>query len=307
MAQTTRTSGEDDARIISDPLYLPLSGQVYGSTIYTLSEPQGDNVKGSTRTGSFTSSNSLLNQSIAYGITRDLAVRVAMGYGWNQRDSTSAVTGAVTNGNSQGFSDPAISATYRVLDERHSPFVLDLTGSYSPDAIHATTSGGDNNGNIARGGQTMGFSVTVGRITRSFTIALSAGGTAVGRETSELLSNGTSTQSDSHWNYGVGVETQSRFSRRVSVNLGASFASTGSYGVANVVSGNPRTSEGPDTRSVDVALNYHLVPNRLVAAATYTFNSYSDSQNIFPNPVSNTSVTGRFGNVVGVRLLYAFN
>jgi hypothetical protein len=85
-----------------------------------------------------------------------------------------------------------------------------------------------------------------------------------------------------------------------------SIATTGSYGVANVESGNPRTSEGPDTRSVDAALNYHLVPNRLVGALTYAYNNYTDSKNTFPNPASNTSVTNRFGNVVGVRLMYAF-
>ena len=306
-AQTNaQASPAPETRIISDPLYLPLGGQFYGATAYTLSKPEGDNVKAGTQTGSFTSSNSLLDQTVAYGITRDLTVRVTMGYGSNARDSTSAVTGDVTNGNSHGFNDPTVSATYRLLDELRVPVILDLTGSYSPNAIHATAAGGGSDGNIARGGQSAGFSLALGRVMRSFTIAMTGGGTSIGRQTTELLSNGTSTASDSHWNYNVGVATQTRFSRRASLNVGASLATTGSYGVVNVESGNPRTSEGPDTRSVDVALNYHFVPNRFVGALTYTYNNDTDSKNIFPNPASNTSVTNRFGNVVGVRLMYAF-
>ena len=301
------SSGAEDARIISDPLYLPLQGQFYGATVYTLSKPQGDNNKGGIQTGTFTSSNSLFDQTFAYGITRDLTVRVTVGYGWNERDSTSAVTGDVTNGNSQGFSDPTIGVTYRVLDELRFPIILDVSGSYSPNAIDATSSGGGMDGNVARGGQAAGFSVALGRVTNRFTIAMTAGGTFVGQETTELLSNGTSTLSDSHWNYSVGVATQTRFSPRVSLNLAASLATTGSYGVANVQSGNPRVSEGPDTRSVDTALNFHLVPNRFVAALTYAYNNYTDSTNTFPKPASNTSVTNRFGNVVGVSLMYAFN
>jgi hypothetical protein len=96
------SSVSEDARVLSDPLYLPLKGQFYGETVYTLSTPQGDNLKGSTPTGSFNSSNNLIDQTIAYGITDDLTVRVTMGYGSNERDSTSAVTGDVTNATRTG-------------------------------------------------------------------------------------------------------------------------------------------------------------------------------------------------------------
>ncbi len=54
-------------------------------------------------------------------------------------------------------------------------------------------------------------------------------------------------------------------------------------------------------------MNYHFVPNRVVGALTYTYDNYGISQNIFPNPASNTAVINRFGNVFGVRLMYLFN
>src|SRR5579862_6483751 len=104
-AQTNPQGSSDsyNARTISDPLYLPLKGEFYGATVYTVGTPQGDNIRGTVQTGSFTSSNSLINQTIEYGITRDLTVRLMMGYAWNERDSTSAATGNVTTGNSHGF------------------------------------------------------------------------------------------------------------------------------------------------------------------------------------------------------------
>ena len=103
------------------------------------------------------------------------------------------------------------------------------------------------------------------------------------------------------------MNTQSRFSDRVSLNAGVGYGITGNYGVANVQTGNPRTSEGPDSRSFNAALNWHLVPNRLVGAITCTYDSYTDGKNIFPQPgVRQRSVQNRTGNVVGVRLLYVF-
>ena len=294
-------------RIISDPLFLPDQGQIYGATVYTLSMPKGDNSKNGAHTSSFTASNSLFDQTIAYGITRDFTVRAAMSYGWNHRDSTSAVTGDVTNGNSRGFNDPTFGVTWRALDEMRSPVVVDLTGSYSPDALHATSSGGGSDGNLARGGYAASFSAALGRVTRRFTYAVTGGATALGRQTTELLSNGTTTAADSHWNYNAGLSTQARIADRVSFNLGLGFSTTGSYTVSNVQNGNPRMSEGPDVRSFDAALNYRLVPDRFVAAITYGFNSDTMSQNVFPNPASDTAVTGRTASTVGIRLMYAFN
>jgi hypothetical protein len=296
-----------NTRIVSDPLYLPLKGQVYGVTAYTLDMPKGDNYKAGVKTGSFQSSDSLINQTLAYGLLNDLTIRLAMGYGVNQRDLTAETTGDVTTGNASGFSDPILSATYRVLDEIRSPAIVDLTGSYSPDAITSKASGGGNDGTIARGGRTAGFSLAVGREMKSFTIAGTAATTYVGREVTELLSNSTSSESDAHWSYDIGLDTQTRFTDRVSLNAGVSYTTAGNYTVSNVQTGNPHPYDAPHTRALNVALNGHFLPNRLVGAITYTYNNYTDAQNTFARPASDTAVQNRIGNVVGVRLMYAFN
>ena len=131
-----------DTRIISDPFFLPLKGQVYGATVFTLNSPSGDSFKAGVQTGSFHSSNSLIDQTFALGVARDFTIRAAMGFASNHRDSTAMATGDVTTGNSSGFNDPTFSATLRILEQLRSPLILDLTASYSPNLIDATSSGG---------------------------------------------------------------------------------------------------------------------------------------------------------------------
>jgi hypothetical protein len=296
-----------DTRILSDPLYLPLKGQVYGATAYTLGMPKGDNLKAGVNTGSFTSSDNLIDQTFAYGLLNDLTIRVAQGYGINSRDSTSAATGDVTTGSASGFNDPTISATFRVLDQPRSPVILNLTASYSPDAFAAEASGGGSDGTIARGGQTAGISFALGRVTRSFTVAGTAASTHVGPQVTELLSNGTSSSSDAYWSYNLGLNTQTRFADRWSFDAGLAFATAGNYDVSNLETGNPHVYAPSSTRTLNLALNCHFRPNRLVGSVTYSYSSYSDATNTFAKASLDTAVANHAGNVVGVRLIYLFN
>jgi hypothetical protein len=294
------------ARILSDPLYLPLQGQVYGATAYTLDMPKGDNFKAGVNTGSFNASDNLVNQTFAYGVLNTLAIRVALGYGSNSRDSTAATTGDVTTGNASGFNDPTFSVTFRPLDQPRSPVILDVTASYSPNTFASQTAGGTSNGTIARGGQATGFSFALGRVMKSFTIAGTAASTYDGAQTTELLSNSTSTTSGAFWSYSMGLVTETRFTDRVSLDAGVTFSTAGNYAVSNIENGNPRTYAPPSTRALNIAMNYHFVPNRVVGSFTYSYDNDTISTNTFAKASSDTAVENRMGNVVGFRLLYAF-
>jgi hypothetical protein len=296
-----------DTRILSDPLFLPRKGQVYGVTAYTLDTPKGDNFKAGVNTGSFTSSDSLVDQTLAYGLLNNLTIRLAQGYGINNRDSTAAATGDVTTGSASGFNDPTVSATFRVLDEPRSPVILNLTASYSPDAFASKAAGGGSDGTIARGGQTAGLSFALGRVTKSFTVAATAASTHVGPQLTELLSNSTSTASDAYWSYNLGLNTQTRFTDRWSLDAGVAFATAGNYDVSNIETGNAHVYAPSSTRTVNMAFNYHFLPNRLVGSVTFTHNSYTDATNTFAKAALDTAVANRMGNVVGVRLIYVFN
>jgi hypothetical protein len=296
-----------DTRILSDPLFLPRKGQVYGATAYTLDRPQGDNFKAGVNTGSFTSSDNLIDQTLAYGLLNNLTIRLTQGYGINNRDSTAAATGDVTTGSATGFNDPTVSATFRVLDEPRSPVILNLTASYSPDAFASEASGGGSDGTIGRGGQTAGLSFALGRVTKAFTVAATAASTHVGPQVTELLSNGTSSASTSYWSYNLGLATQTRFADRWSLDAGFGFATAGNYDVSNIETGNPHVYAPSSTHSLNLALNFHIQPNRLVGSVTYTYNGYTDATNTFAKAALDTAVENRMSNTVGVRLLYVFN
>lgn len=304
----TQSSTTSETRIVSDPLFLPLKGQVYGATSFTLDQPKGDNFKAGVQTGSFKASDNLFTQTLAFGLLDDLTVRVTEGYGVNNRDSTSAATGDVTTGSSRGFNDPTLSATLRLIDQPRQPFIVDVAASYSPDLVTSKSGGNSGmDGTLGRGGQSAGVSLAVGRVMDGFTIAATAAGTYVGEQTNEVLSNGTSTLSGSRWNRSVGVSTQMRFSDRASFDAGASMTTTGDYDVVNVDKSNAHTYSPPDARTINLALNYHFQPNRVVGQITYSYNNYSVATNTFAKATSNTSVENRMGNVFGVRLLYVFN
>lgn len=306
----TQSSGDLNpigTRIVSDPLFLPRAGQGYGMSAFALDQPTGTNLRAGVATGSFKASDTSFDQTFAYGVTNMFTIRVALGYATNTRDSTAATTGDVTVGNASGMNDPTFSATYRMLDEPQSPLIFDVTASYSPDLFASQASGNGLNGTVARGGQNSGFSLALGREMQSFTIAATMGTTYVGQQTTELLSNNTSTQSDAHWSYNVGLNTQTRFTDRVSLNLGVSYSTAGNYEVSNIQTGNPRTYDAPATTALTLAFNFHLVPNQLVGSVTYEYDTFSEANNIFVNPKADTSVNNRTGNVVGVRLAYTFN
>jgi hypothetical protein len=295
-----------ETRVLSDPLYLPMKGQVFGATGYTFARPTGQNFKAGAETGAFTADDNAFAQTLAYGLTDRLTARIGFGYGVNARDSTADATGDVTVGDARGFSDPTFSVTYRLVDELRSPFILDVTGGYSPDLLTAIASGGVGEGTIARGGQNADLAFAVGHVARAFTLAGTVTSTYVGEQTTAQLSNGTSTSADGHWSYAVGVATQTRFTARASLDAGLTVGSAATYTVLNVTNGNSHTYTPPVTRSLNLALNYHFRPNQLVGAFTYAYDNNTDATNTFAKSSSDTKVRDRTGNTLGFRLLYAF-
>ncbi|MGH9410227.1 MAG: hypothetical protein ACRD1V_12320 [Vicinamibacterales bacterium] len=295
-----------DTRIVSDPLFLPLKGQVYGATIYSFNQPTGENFKAGAETSSFTAGDHLVNQTLAYGLLDRLTLRLGFGYGVNERDSTTEATGDVTVGNARGWSDPTVSATYRLLDETSAPLIVDVTGGFSPDLIDAKASGGVGTGTIGRGGRNADLGVSFGRVTRGFTLAGTTAATYVGQQTTLQLSNGTSTSADAHWSYSVGLATQTRFTARTSLGAGVTVGSAADYAVSNVDTGKTHTYGAPLTRSLNLAFNYHVVPNRFVVAVAYAYDNDTSATNTFVKATSNTAVKDRSGSTVGVRLMYLF-
>jgi hypothetical protein len=296
----------DSTRIVSDPLYLPLQGQIYGETGYTYGSTSQD-VFDSTGTRTDTTDIHLnqLSQKILYGLTDDLALNFDWAYDLS-RDATRHIVGDgdVTR-SASGWTDPEFGLTYRVMDQRDNPLTLDLRADYSPDAFPAKSATPDDEGTVARGGQMADFGATLGHEGPMFTIA--AKFDALWLDTRNVLnqSSGDITRTDSLWNYRLGLDTQTRLTDAISFNAGVGHTFTNTGTVFSETTGLEHFSEGGDVTDLTAALNYQFVPNTVVASLEYRHNFYQDTRNLFPtSPTDNTSIRNKDENLVGVTMRY---
>lgn len=296
----------DSTRIISDPLYLPLQGQIYGESAYTYGSSSQDVFDS---TGARTSTTDIhfnqLSQKVLYGLTDDLALNFDWAYDFS-RDATRHIAGGGdVSRSSSGWTDPDFGLTYRVMDQRVSPLTFDLRASYSPDAFPAKGATTDDEGTVARGGQTMDLGATLGHEGPMFTVA--AKFDALWLDTRNVLNqtSGETTSTDAQWNYRLGLEGQARLSDAFSVNAGAGHTFTNTNTVFNQTSGLEHFTYGGDVTDVEASLNYQFVPNTLVGSLAYQHNFYQDSRNLFPtSPTDNTFTRNKDEDLVGVTMRY---
>jgi len=298
----------ETARIVSDPLYLPLEGQIYGATAYHWSSTTQDAFDA---TGAQTSSSQITGNALAqqfqYGLTDDLALRLDWGYDWRSASRHLVPSGVVVR-SSSGWTDPTFGVTWRAIDQSASPFSLDLRADYSPDAFPAKSATTEDEGTIARGGQTVDLGLTLGHETRAFTIAALFDANYLGSRKVENQGTGGFTTTDSLWNYRLGLDTQTRLSDVLSINAGAGHTFANDATLFNSNTGLTHISQGGDFTDLNVALNYHFVPNVVVGSLGYQHNFYDDTRNLFPtSPTDDSSVRNKDEDVVGVTLRYVLN
>jgi hypothetical protein len=72
-----------------------------------------------------------------------------------------------------------------------------------------------------------------------------------------------------------------------------------------VTNGVSRVTTPGDETSLRFALNCHLVPNAVVVAATYDYDSYGNGRTLFADPALDTGTRDRNGSILGIKLDYA--
>jgi hypothetical protein len=299
----------DAQRIISDPMYLPLGGQIYGNTGYVYSSA-GRDVSDATgapaSTGNITSNT--FTQEVLYGVTDDVALRFDWGYASRDASRHLIPTG-FTETSSSGWTDPVFGATWRAIDQQQGgPVSLDLRLDYSPDAFPAKAANAEDEGTVARGGQALDLGLTLGHQTRGFTIAGLFDAQYLGRQTLLNQNNGDITRTDSRWDYTFGLATQTRITDLFSVNAGVGHTFNNNAFLINEATGVPHLQQPGDVTNLNVSFNYHFVPNTVVGSIGYEHDFYGDSRNIFPTaPGANTDIRNHDANVFGANLRYVFN
>jgi len=298
----------DSTRIISDPLYLTLQGELYGASGWQYGSLNRDNYD---NTGAFASkthvTTNAFDQTFLYGITDDFALHLDWGY--DTRDaSTHPVGGGDTTRDSSGWTDPEFGLIYRLMDQRADPLTLDLRADYSPDAFSGKSAVADNIGTTARGGQMADFGATLGHEGPMFTIA--AKFDAIWLDTAKIINqnNDDVSLTSATWNYRIGLDTQTRLNDLFSINAGVGHTFTNNGQVYNETTGLGHITDGGDVTDLNAALNYQVLADTLVASLQYQHNFYQNTRDLFPtSPTNNSSVRNKDEDLVGVTMRYAFH
>jgi len=305
LAQDWTPTGD---RILSDPTYLPLEGQVSGDSSYSYGSTGANTFVGGAQTASSRETSNALSQSFAFGVTNELSVSVGDTYEW-VHDFVSPTAGTDYARNDNGFTDPTFGLTYRLLDQRTQPLDVDLSASYAPNFIGARGATTFDNGAVARGGDALDLKLAVARETRFMTVQGYVGATRYGQATS-FNDVGDSSVTSSYWQPVVGIATQTRFNDRLSLNVGGQYDFSGDYNVfasddfgrANYFAQVDRANLG----DVSAALNYHFIRNRLVGSVVYAHTFYGpEDVSYIATPNDNYGVQ-RSGDSIGAQLRYVF-
>ncbi|HVV64797.1 MAG TPA: hypothetical protein VHC42_04965 [Rhizomicrobium sp.] len=301
MAQTA----DEGARIVSDPLYLPLEGEVYGDTGYTYGWTTKDTFDDLGALSSRTGTNfNAVSQSVLYGATDDLALQFGWGY-----DTLAAGRHVVGDGvvqhSSSSWTNPQFGLVYRLMDQRESPLTLDLRADYAPDIFSAKTPALPPDVLGAPGGQTLDLGATLGHEGDVMTLAAVFDAYWRGPRSIDNPNSGGATRTDSLWNYRIGLVSQARLTDAISINAGAGHTFATDANVFNDSTGLGHITTGGDMTDVNAALNYQVLPNRVVASLEYQHNFYQNSRNLFPLlSVNDTSTRNKDEDLFGVRLRY---
>ena len=291
-------------RILSDPTYLPLQGQIYGQTDYGHAQTDGDLFDATgARTAATRDIVNTFGQTVAYGITNALSVRASLDYGFGP-DRRFTPTGE-TSSYRDGFDNPSFGATWRLLDQNAHPVSFDIIGDWAPDTFPSRAVSPTRDGTIASGGPTADFGFALGRETRVFTIRGAFMDRYVGGASTLDPANGASSFTPSYCVPSLGLQTQTRFTPRLSANLGYGYNFQGRAVADQTGTGVPFTNRIGDNQAVNVSLNYHFVPNRLVGSLGYEHMFYDDRNEAFADPTADV-LQSRSADTFSATLRYVF-
>ena len=283
--------------VLADPLFLPAKGKVYGSGVssLTLSTSDSDDAAGAKLFASDRHGVGL-SHSLAYGLTPHLSLHGSLGYSFNFEDDT-APTGVVTKNNSQSIDNSGFGLTYRALDQRRHPFVLDVALNYSPTFFIPDPS--------LR--QVVNASVGIGRAIRNLTVQVI--GSATYRPEHHYTPDDGKTQIDerSTSNYSIALRTQFRFSRSLSSDASVNYGLSANQLTIDQTNQSSSGQAVPALLTLSTGLNYQLITNRLAVGVYYSRQFQSDSQTAGADPAQAIFTRNGARQVITSKIYYVVN
>ena len=297
----------NSTNILTDPLFLALKKQIRVSTQYnySLSKSSGYNYLGQ-KTANSSSDSNKFTQTIDYGITNRLSLTVGDSYQFGKAFNAVTTTGAITSSTNEGFNNPVIATKYRVLDQSSSPYDLDLTLSIAPNAFPSKEAGKGRNGSVASGTQPVAFMTGIGHAFNAFSIQGTFTTTYVGNRYYEVYSDDNNYLIQNYFNYTFALNTQTRFTDRLSINLGTAYTFGDKAYITNLSTGTQDFATFANTLDFNGSFNYGFIPNELVGRLTYKFDDFSNNKTIYSTPTSNTATKNHYAHTFGAILTYLY-
>jgi len=281
-------------RILSDPLFLPLKGQIYGQTDYLFSDERFNGFAPASGVKNYNEKDFVhtLSQVVEYGITDDFIVQVTESYTWEHYEY---MQGSFSSARSvKDTSNPEFAAKYRILDQSVYPVDVDLGMSYMPNFDI-------NGGYVASGLNMTSFTGSLGREMKAFTVQLKGSAQYYGVEKDTSLNE----RFGPYWFYTLGVETQTRLTDRFSVNLGFDYWFPD--GQKNHLTDVVEEQAWGSMMYIGTAFNYQIIPHKLVGSIGYSYMPFGSVKYKYSNSNGyNENISGFYGNNVSARLQYLF-
>ena len=298
---------QDYGRILSDPNYLPLTGELDGTSAYTYGMTRGDTFDSAdAKLNSFRVNANTLTQSFEYGLNNDFSIGASIAYDPMDHIKIEPVGGPSTSRDRSGFSDPTFNVNWRAMDG--GPMIFDLFASYSPDFVKAQYATPTDDGTLGRGGQAASFGAGLGHEWPNFGLRATASADWLDNRNIDAPATASTQRLGSTWNYDLGLNAQARFTDRMSANFGGGYSIRRSLTDNDAVLGANWTIHPGDVANLHAALNYHFVPNRVVGSLTYQYNAYNSSTNSNATPATfDSRARNQNENIFGAKLAYVLN
>jgi hypothetical protein len=293
-------------RVLSDPSFLPSQGQVLGTSTFnhavTNLTYEGAQLL---VTDQRTLSSNQWVQAFAYGVTDDLDLRLNGSLMW-QQEQNAPVSGPETDTDSRGPEDPSVGATWRFWDQDRAPFNGDLIAGYTPGLFSGEASTVSKTGTVGLGAQVATLGAAASLATRYVTLYTDLEGSYLGPRHYTNV-DGSVTAYDGYFLGTLSLNSQFRFSGVFSMNAGMTGYWNNAYHAVNQASGTDFESAGDNEIDYNVALNLHILLNRLVASLVYNNATYSFGTDVYPaHPSSDTTTAYQNAQTLGLRLEYIF-
>jgi hypothetical protein len=295
-------------RFLTDPAYLPLSGQIHGTTSFDVGDAHGSTYDSAGVLASkFYDQTERISQQLQYGITDDLSLNLGMSYLPFDKRSRTFTAGGFSTREQDGFTDPNIGLTWRAVEQgSRSPLNVDVFGTYSPDWIDARAATATASGSEGRGGQAETLGLAVSQVLPHITVYGSAAAEFVGKRDTFDPATASTIQTGGTMRWKLAFDTQTRLDDTWSFNAGVGE----DIGRDNVhvigATGVDHANDPATATDLHVAANYAFTP-QLVSSLSYAHTFDGTSEVNYPAaPASNTTTRGHQENLLGVHLNYVF-